>query len=568
VATTWTAVAMGGLSAGTGASFTLVVQAAQFSSGDVIIHTMTGTNMPNLHHYPVCVTVVDAAHYTMQVFTVATNTCTATAVNTVSFGSFIAGGDSAVEYASLNVGARLNAPITVADGATPLIQFFVSHSGGYAQNITYDKNSCAITNGAGANICGAWLVNQQLGLQNCSGCIGGFPPLTPIEDIVEYINEVNALLTGGQHPIGLWINLPHMGLLPTDPDYTTASDYPLNMAKTIVNYPLCAGCPVIFEVGNEWWNPPYATDQYFNRQNFLRYGMSETSHFGTLRTVQMFEDIHNNSGVYNPAIFHFAMIGGPPGFPGTGDPTMAGQGNNIRIFGDTLLLTDPRWPNANSKPYAYFDFGGWAPYAEASVAFYTANFTTLSANWCAGQAAACALTPPYAPNCTAGAIDTTYCLPFVNGIFGPVSAEQMTVTDLRAIDVLFKQALYSVGKTYVNYEGGANWATCATIDNCPGGNSANPLGAVPPNVNTAAQRNYMIALYQSTSWAQVWTSFCQGRMNDTSAGGCGNLSEITQPVFNFRFAYSSPDAFGSTTTEGNGLIPLWASQTTLNTGQP
>jgi hypothetical protein len=564
VATTWTAPNGQGLSNGTGASFTLTSE-NMYSTGDVVIHSLASGNMPKLNLYPVCITVVDSLHYTMQVFTVATNTCTATPVDTTMFGAFSASGSNLVtEYTSLNVGARGNFPISDADGQTPITTYFIAGAGSYAANMVFDKNSCAITDGSGNLICGSWLVNHGQGLSQGAGGQGAGQPPSVLEAEVKYINEVNALLTGGQHPVGLWINIPHMGLLPTDPDYTDASGYARNMARTIISgtYPLCAGCPVIFENSNEWWNlTVYPTASYYSRQNFFRYGVTGSQDFGTLRTIQMFEDIHNNSGVYNPSVMHFAAMGATTGFGG--DPNFPGS-NNTLIFGDATVLSDSRWPNAAAKPYQYFDFGGYAPYTSAPVVFYTANFTTLSANWCTAQSTACALTPPFAPNCV-GAIDTTYCLPFVNGIFGPASADLSTITDLRTADLQYQKALYSVGKSYVRYEGGASWSTCS-ISDCS--DNGTPLGAVPQQIQTAAQRNYMIALYQSQSWAAAWSAYCQGMMSDTSSGGCGNLSIQQNPAVDFRFSYASPDLFGSTTTEGNGLIPLWTSQSTINAGQP
>lgn len=225
-------------------------------------------------------------------------------------------------------------------------------------------------------------------------------------------------------------------------------------------------------------------------------------------------------------------------------------------------MSDARWPNSASPPWAYFDYGGYAPYVAASAAFYTANFTTLAANWCSAESTACGLTPPFVPNCTAGAIDVAYCLPFVAGIIGPATVDLTTIADMNDLDADFIQALSSVGKSFVNYEGGSNWATCDTSDgNC---RSTNPDGS---SITTAAQRNYMIALYQSASWSSAWVSYCQGKQNSTYTGGCGNLSEITQPAANFQFAFTSPDAFGSTTTEGNGVAPLWTSLGTINSGQ-
>jgi hypothetical protein len=525
-----------------------------YATGDVIIHNFSSpTNMPKLNLYPVCITVVDTTHYTMQVFTVATNTCTATPVDTTSFGAFSATGTNySVEYTSLNVGARVNAPIADADGRTPLMNYFKAGAGSYALNMTYDKNSCAITNGAGVTICGAWLVNHIVGLASSAGGQGANPQLAPIEIEVKFINEVNALLTGGQHPVGLWINMPHMGMVSTDPDYTTASDYPRNMANTIINgtYPLCAGCPVLFENSNEWWNNFYPTFSYYSRQNFLRYGVVGPSDFGTVRTIQMFEDIRNNSGVYNPSVFKFAMVGGPPG--AAGDPRLSGH-NHILIFGDATIFADARWPNAASPPWAYFDYGGWAPYTNPSTAFYSTNTAITASQWCAAQATACAATPPQAPNCV-GAVDTTWCLPWVvNGVVGGApTADQLTISDILTNDSEFLQALSSVGKSVVSYEGSANWATCVGCSNF-GGTVAN-----------LTQSNYLIAVYQSQSWSNAWINYCSTRLNDTYSGGCGNLSEITLPTGNWQFAFSSPDTFGSTTTEGSGLNFLWGALGTFN----
>jgi hypothetical protein len=493
----------------------------------------------------------------MQVFTVATNTCTATPVNTAGFGSFTATGfNYAVEYTSLNVGARINAPIADADGVTPELTYFTAAAGSYALNITYDKNSCAITDGSGGLICGAWLTNHVLGLANGAGGQGANPQLAPIEIEVKFINEVNSLLTGGQHPVGLWINMPHMGMVSTDPDYTAASDYPQNMAKTIINgtYPLCAGCPVIFENSNEWWNTFYPTYSYYSRQNFLRYGVQGSFDFGTVRTIQMFEDIRNNSGVYNSSIMHMTMVGGPPG--AAGDPRSSGH-NHIQIFGDATIFADARWPNAASPPWAYFDYGGWAPYTNPSTAFYSANTPITATQWCVAQATACAATPPFAPNCV-GAVDTTWCLPWVvNGVVGSApTAQQATIADDLTNDSEFLQALSSVGKSVVSYEGGGSWAT-AINDNNFGGAVAN-----------LTQSNYLIAVYQSQSWSNAWINYCSSRLNDTYSGGCGNLSQITHPAGNWKFAFSRPDTFGSTTTEGSGLNFLWGALGTFNSSLP
>lgn len=530
-----------------------------FSTGDVIIHRLIGVGMPKLNLYPVCAQVIDATHYTMKVFTVATNTCTATDVDTTTWGAFVSNvSDAAAEYVSLNVGSRLNAPIVTADGSRPVqVTAYAAVAGGYVRHLVYDKNSCAITDGAGNLICGAWLTGSFTPLPPNPGTVYGFSASVPLEYITEFVNEVNALLVGGQNPVALWITLPYAGLLPTDPDYSIASDYPLNAAKTIISgtYPLCSGCPLIIEDDNEWWNSGYESYQYFSRQNTIRYGGGGSSYFGTLRTVQMFEDIHNNSGVYNPSIFKFAMMSGPA--PAVGDPNLPTTGSYIRLFGDPVVMTDPRWPNPNSPPYAYFDYYGYGPYVAASSTFYTDNFATMVSNWCTAQAAACAATPPYAPNCV-GAVDTSYCLPFVNGIVGPATVEYTTITDMLTGDALFKKAAYKVGKSFVQYEGSANWQT-AIGHNTP---------SAP--ITTLAQSNFLIAIYQSQSWANAWAAYCKTATMDTSQGGCGNLREtqVANQPSNFIWSYTAPDTFGSTLTEGGGLIPLWNALGTVNTGQP
>ncbi len=257
------------------------------------------------------------------------------------------------------------------------------------------------------------------------------------------------------------------------------------------------------------------------------------------------------------------MMCGP--WTAVGDPNDVNSGCGIRLFGDPTIMNDARWPNSASPPFAYYDFYGYAPYVNAPAGFYATNFTTMAANWCSGQAAACALTPPFAPNCT-GSVDSVYCVPFVAGIVGPlanpVGSDLATIADMIYGDELFKKAAYKAGKTFVNYEGGSNWATCYPSDSCP---STNPDGST---ISTAAQRNFMIATYQSTSWANAWSNYCKTKTADTSAGGCGNLLAITGPAPNFKFSFGAPDTFGSTLTEGAGLIPLWTSLGAINTGQP
>jgi hypothetical protein len=250
---------------------------------------------------------------------------------------------------------------------------------------------------------------------------------------------------------------------------------------------------------------------------------------------------------------HFAMVGGPQGDPDAGDLHATGSGNNVRIFGSATIFADVRWPNAASPPTAYFDYGGWAPYTNPSSAYYAANTATMASAWCTAQPTACSLTPPFAPNCT-GATDTTYCLPWVvNGVVGSApTAEQLSIADLQTNDSQFLQVLSSFGKSVVSYEGGGAWATAINAANY-GGTVANLM-----------QSNYLIAVYQSQSWSNAWINYCSARLNDTYSGGCGNLSEITLPAGNWQFAFSSPDTFGSTTTEGAGLNFLWGALGTFN----
>ena len=78
------------------------------------------------------------------------------------------------------------------------------------------------SDGAGGLVYGVWMFND-IGANN--GHEGG----VPLEVCVALVNEVNAMRPA--HPIGMWMNIPHLGLCSMDPDYTIGSSWGIQASQ-------------------------------------------------------------------------------------------------------------------------------------------------------------------------------------------------------------------------------------------------------------------------------------------------------------------------------------------------
>jgi hypothetical protein len=550
-----------------------------FSTGDVVIHGVAG--MTNLNFYPVCVTVVDATHYTMQVFNRRTNTCTTSGVDTTSWRSLttpgpIIGANRVQEYFSLNVGGRGNYPITFNDGFTPFGTYNELCGGQYVSYV-FDKNSVAIYDDSGNPVHGAWIAGSAIPTGSaCAGFAYTVPNYgIPIEIQVKLIDELNAMLPPGTAPIHMWVDLPHMGLQPQDPDYAPSSDYAINLVKTIINgangYPgLCSGCELFVENSNETWNfgVGFLQTFYYARQGYLRWGgnTNDFATFATLRNIIAFEDIKNNSGAYSPSIIKFANMGGLP----FGPPGIAGGGNNIRYFGSATLYADPLWPKECTPAYKCFDVFGYAPYVQADEGFYAKNLAKMAAQWAAD-----------AGNATAQEADAAV---FVDGIengcaYGkPCTGLGPSLSWYEGFNAAWMKTIRATGKSLVNYEGGGNWCdmsggwgqcqACSTF--VPG------KGCTAYSNLTATEAAFLQAVYQSRAWGAALQKFFLTYQSDPQMGLPGLYLQVNAcPYYpgpcptntDFRWAFASPDFYGTTSIEGGGLAPAWAALSEINAGK-
>lgn len=502
-----------------------------FSTGDIIIHTNT-TGMINLNYYPVCINVVDATHYTLAVavFPPTPGSCSGASVNTTTWGAFTGTSSNtrATEHVSLNVGGRGVFPIAEADGQIPLVYFGSIGINSY-QKFVFDKNSCAITDGAGNNVCGAWILP--------GGNWGA-----PIETQIALINELNVMLSVGQGPINMWVTLPQMGLMPNDPDYTTASDWPVNMTKLIMQgngsqAALTSSAQLIIEPPDETWNggSGFWATAYYERQGNIRWqnSPSDVSDFSTLRAILSFVDIQA-SPYYNPSRVKFAMMGGI----NQDSPGQVGTGNYVRIFGSSLLngwngttfgSPDPLWPAAGTFPYKYFDYIGYAPYILVQTAFATANFTTMAAQWAAD-----------AGNAPAQAVD---CQNWINGFILYINGGGGTSSN--TLDPQFTSVAVATNKTFVNYEGG--------IWQCSNNNGTQSLGCtVNGSAITTSQGQF---LYACSIQSQAASNMLQAYVQTYNAPNKGMPSIYT--AIGEIWGLTAPDTYGTTSTEGAGYGLPW-----------
>jgi hypothetical protein len=503
-----------------------------FTTGDIVIADF-GSSAGNFNLYPVCANVVDATH-----FTIALATNCSSGIDTTTWSFSLVGCSCVTEYVRLNVGGRGVYPLVRADGFTPLSNAFSLTTGKYVQ-LVFDKNSAGITDGSGNAIKGAWIYQD-----NQTGNYGA-----PLEIQTELINELNGLLQSqspGASPIHMFASIPQMALEPQDPDYTTASDYPANAVKTIINgangYPgLCSGCLLFVElIPDETWNFAGAFTEtfYFVRQSYLRWpstGGTDPNTFSTFRAVLASQDIVQNSGVYNSAKVKLAHMGGVnQGLPGS-----SGSGNYVRVFGSSTLFSDPLWPNASNPPYVYFDVSGYAPYINPTDAWNTANLATMAAKWASD-----------AGNAPAQEAD---CAAWLAGLYVANTPNSLvTITDLLALNASWIATMQSIGKVFVNYEGGSNWSTGGSL--------------------TTTESNFLNAVYLSQAWANDLVAFAQ-TYNSASSGLPGLYIECNYylsggvPSVNYQWAFCSPDTYNGTTTEGM-LSKAWNGLSTMDNGLP
>lgn len=334
-----------------------------FNTGDIVVHQISA-GMTQLDLRP-CTITVDPGDPTNKY---------SVGIDTTSFSTFIAG--TATQFTTLNIGLRGAHPIVF-----PSVTTFASHFGdaymvtGDYKTAIFDKTVAMEKDSSGNYVYGVWMFND-IGAAN--GHNGG----VPWEICAALVNEVNAM--GPSSPVGIWMNVGHLGLLSMDDDYSAGSNLALQKVNVIRNGAngfagVPAPIPLFIEYSNETWNTGggNAVSQtfYCAYRGFLRWPASGTSDFSSmhsLRSVYTMEDIRGSA--YYDANIHFVLAG-----QGT---IGVSAGNAARIDGSVYYLTDPLniW-GGSSKPGSHHNHFAFAGYFETTTAFETANLSNYVTSW-------------------------------------------------------------------------------------------------------------------------------------------------------------------------------------------
>lgn len=551
-----------------------------FATGDIIVHQFSAGVMPKLNLLPCTVTVIDADNYSI-------------GVDTTTFGSFV-GAAKATQYITLNVGGRGAYPVTF-----PLPTSFASHFGnnyiaaGDYKTFVFDKTIAAQTDGAGNYVYGVWMFND-VGANN--GHAGGIP----LEICTALVNEVNAM--GPARSVGMWMNIPHLGLCSMDPDYSVGSSWGIQAANLVLNgragyAGLGSAAQLMIEYSNETWNAggsAFAQTYYLAYRGYQRWpasGQADYASMASLRSVINVEDI--KKAVPNVQRMRFVL---------SGQGTLGVSAwNQARIDGSSFYLKDPLnvWGPAVA-PMAHHDYFAFAGYFAPSASFDAANLSALTTRWVAARGNAAA--------------QEACCAAYVNGIVNPTVGGNETVDRYRlTLLPSYVSKLKSYGKSVVMYEGGwdrdigvvsAGGQVTATLPFATGTiegvsnliTGVNPTYAsalapgcfvlgygIPPQTtivsiaggsitlsnNTTAklsaaqfivftpQQMFLFACKRSEAWAMAMIAF----FNQFSSGA-GMPSDYVQS--DLRWGHSFPNAYGFTNVEWGDLDMFWRKQAERN----
>ena len=530
----------------------------------------TQTGMYNLHLYPVKATVLSCYTYSIQSASGGSSN-----IDTTNFGPFL--GAAGSQYTTLQVGSgndRVAYPCAFADGSTP-VGFFGDYVGATIPTYRtwyFDKTIAAKYDGAGNPITGTWMfdtVPNQVSI----GARADFP----IEAGVALINELNAMSPA--HTIGMYWNAPAWGLSPMDPDYSSNSNWMVNAVDVIMNPNSTARVSgysalgynssiqvnqpnLYIEYSNEFWSGTNDAPGYLANRGHIRWGVGDYP-FGyqdmaSLRHVDWVRAVTATSAAWLNRTKHIMGLWGGVGMSSGGDF----GGNYARAFGG----------NVRTTPIFLGDFytndttvtsGGWgtpisnlhgmaaAPYLDPASSYTdtstgTGTFTDDSAMFSGTDNSANG-----GGNYTGAANSSQAITNFVNSVrnscspgSGALSFLYSSATNSIAPLAQFSSYMTPIGKAICNYEGGNDWA--AGLNQRLGGHTL-----------TQADNTFSIAVINSSQYGTLQSTFFDMFCALSSQCfmpsmytwiGAGTSSNPEQ-----RWAQSSPDAYGATSSEGGGL---------------
>ena len=249
-----------------GATPQVVTTAAHgFTTGQKIYHMIpAGKGMAKLDRFPATITVVNSTTYNITNFNSTSERpmwpmparlkriCRWTSARAASIRSRSAPAE--------------REPVTTA---TTVLERISGRT--ISKTFYFDKTTMGGSDGAGNYVMGAWIFTDG---GNNKGHWDG----VPLEILTKLIVELNAMRP--HRPISMWICYPHRSLMSEiDPDYLTASSWPIHATNIILNcntvggvtYPGletgATGATLYIEYANEIWNP---TPQNYWHQWYLR----------------------------------------------------------------------------------------------------------------------------------------------------------------------------------------------------------------------------------------------------------------------------------------------------------
>lgn len=306
-----------------------------YQTGDKIVHILNGANITQgiyrLHHLKTTVTVTAWNKYTI-------------GVDTSGYGAYAPGNnDISCQFLTVDVGARGAFAIMQSDGAQPegyqAGGFTPANTNGYI-TFYFDKSSAGESDGTAATFTGS-IVSGVLTASSVSGVIavgqtvgsdlgdvggntiitslgtgtggagtynvsgttncasramnsfgwkygawlfnyGGSASPVPLEVAIALVNEVNAMTIaqGNNKLVNLWWCTPASLVLPSDPDYSSSSDWGIGHTDIALNpsstyraagwAALTAPAKFYLEYANELWNPNLVS-AYAKRRQIIRW---------------------------------------------------------------------------------------------------------------------------------------------------------------------------------------------------------------------------------------------------------------------------------------------------------
>jgi len=357
-----------------------------FNTGDKIIHFITA-GMTELDRR-VCTITLDGVDPTNK-YSIGIDTST-------GFTTFSAG--TCNQYVSLQVGTgndRRDYPVVFEDGVTLANNYGLEYlAAGDGKTFYFDKTIYAAKDSDGTIVQGVWIFPG-------TGKDLGHKPGIPLEIIVACVNEINALSTS---PIGMWINIPHWGLLSVDPDYSASSNVAVKSIYVIESGAngyarLGDGIPLFIEYCNETWNGAsldFSQTFYLTQKGIQRWGAGLTdsndrASYAALRSYLMCKDIQ--AAFPSASYPRIKYVLGFQGSQGIGGSSV----NYLRAHGTTAVLTDVTWNPTAAEPISVHDYCAFAAYIYNDDSNATYSKATCTTAWLAAGAdeiakeAACAL---------------------------------------------------------------------------------------------------------------------------------------------------------------------------------